>query len=89
MPIPAGFYLLIVNLAAFIAFGEDKRRAQLDRRRISERSLLTLAWAGGALGAYAGQQVFRHKTRKPPFRTLLPVLLAVQATLLAIYLANG
>jgi uncharacterized membrane protein YsdA (DUF1294 family) len=85
----AGFYLLIVNLLAFIAFGEDKRRAQLDRRRISERSLLALAFAFGAAGAYAGQQVFRHKTRKPPFRMLLPVLLAVQATLLALYLSRG
>jgi uncharacterized membrane protein YsdA (DUF1294 family) len=33
--------------------------------------LLGLALFGGALGALIGQQVFRHKTQKQPFRSLL------------------
>ena len=89
MTLPALAYLLMVNLAAFTAFGADKRRARLDLRRISERSLLTLAFVGGAAGAYAGQQLFRHKTRKPPFRTLLPALFAIQATVLAVVVGRG
>ena len=60
-----------INIAAFLAFGWDKRRSERGLWRVSERSLLTLALFGGALGALLGQQFFRHKTRKQPFRALL------------------
>ena len=45
--------------------------AEKGQRRIREADLLILALIGGALGALIGQQVFRHKTLKQPFRTLL------------------
>ena len=61
----------VVNLVAFAAFGIDKRRAERERRRLPEAHLLLLALFGGALGAVLGQQVFRHKTLKQPFRALL------------------
>ena len=60
-----------INLIAFLAFGWDKRQAERDGSRIAERTLIGLALFGGALGALIGQQVFRHKTKKQPFRTLL------------------
>lgn len=60
-----------INIAAFAAFGIDKDRAERERQRLPERHLLLLALFGGALGAVVGQQFFRHKTRKQPFRTLL------------------
>jgi uncharacterized membrane protein YsdA (DUF1294 family) len=60
-----------INLIAFLTFGWDKRQAERDGSRIAERTLIGLALFGGALGALIGQQVFRHKTRKQPFRTLL------------------
>ena len=60
-----------VNLIAFAAFGIDKQRAERERRRLPEAHLLLLALFGGALGAVLGQQVFRHKTLKQPFRALL------------------
>jgi uncharacterized membrane protein YsdA (DUF1294 family) len=60
-----------INVIAFLAFGWDKRRAETRQRRIPERTLLTLAFIGGALGALLGQQIFRHKTQKQPFRALL------------------
>ncbi len=63
--------LASINVIAFIAFGWDKRLAETHQRRIPERTLLALALFGGALGALIGQQVFRHKTQKQPFRTLL------------------
>jgi uncharacterized membrane protein YsdA (DUF1294 family) len=59
--------LVAINLAAFAAFGMDKRRAEEGDRRIPERTLLALALWGGTAGAYAGRKVFRHKTRKQPF----------------------
>ena len=63
--------LASINVIAFLAFGWDKRLAETHQRRIPERTLLALALFGGALGALLGQQVFRHKTQKQPFRTLL------------------
>ena len=60
-----------INVIAFLAFGWDKRQAERDGSRIAERTLIGLALFGGALGALIGQQVFRHKTKKQPFRTLL------------------
>ena len=63
--------LLCINVIAFLAFGWDKRQAERHLSRIPERMLLLLALFGGALGALLGQQVFRHKTKKQPFGTLL------------------
>lgn len=63
--------LLAINVTAFVCFGIDKQRALQDRQRLPEAHLLWLALLGGAAGAIAGQQIFRHKTRKQPFRTLL------------------
>lgn len=63
--------LIGINVIAFLAFGWDKRLAERRQSRIAERSLLVLALLGGALGALLGQQMFRHKTKKQPFRLLL------------------
>ncbi len=63
--------LIGINVIAFLAFGWDKRQSERHGSRIAERTLLGLALFGGALGALIGQQVFRHKTQKQPFRTLL------------------
>jgi uncharacterized membrane protein YsdA (DUF1294 family) len=71
------------NLAAFFAFALDKRRAENGARRISERTLLTFAFYGGSLGALLGQHVFRHKTRKEPFRTYLLVIASCHIALAA------
>jgi uncharacterized membrane protein YsdA (DUF1294 family) len=70
-------YLLTVNMAAFAAFWWDKRCAERHAYRVPEKTLLTLAAIGGAFGATAGQQVFRHKTYKEPFRTYLRWLVAL------------
>ena len=66
-PVLAALWLLAVNLAAFAAFGVDKRSARAGGRRVAEATLLRLALLGGTPGAYAGRRVFRHKTRKQPF----------------------
>ena len=85
----AGLYLLAVNLLAFCAFGRDKRLAQTGRRRVPEARLLLYAALGGALGALLGMRVFRHKTRKPLFRLLVPLLLLLHLALgVASYVAH-
>ena len=63
--------LIAINLVAFGAFGLDKAKARRGAYRISEASLLWLAFLGGTLGAYAGRSLFRHKTRKQPFNSHL------------------
>ena len=65
--------IMIVNLAAFILYGVDKRRAICGMYRIPEKVLLGVAVAGGAYGAGLGMYVFRHKTRKTKFRIMVPV----------------
>lgn len=70
------FLFILFNLITFAIFGYDKFLARANRRRISENTLLTLAIAGGSVGAVFAQKVFRHKTRK--FRYLFWVILAIQ-----------
>lgn len=72
-------YLAAVDLAAFLTFGADKRRAKRPgARRVPERTLFTLALLGGSLGALLGMHVFRHKTRHWYFRLFLPLILLAQ-----------
>jgi uncharacterized membrane protein YsdA (DUF1294 family) len=82
-----------LNVIVFLAFGWDKRQAERHGSRIAERTLIALALLGGALGALIGQQVFRHKTKKQPFRTLLWLaavinLLAAVVVLRLVWLAG-
>jgi uncharacterized membrane protein YsdA (DUF1294 family) len=60
-----------INIVTFIVYRLDKKRAERERQRLPEAHLLLLALFGGALGAVLAQQIFRHKTRKQPFRALL------------------
>ncbi len=67
-------WLGVINSFCFALFWWDKRAAERNRERVPENELLGLALIGGALGALLGQQAFRHKTRKEPFRTLLRLI---------------
>jgi uncharacterized membrane protein YsdA (DUF1294 family) len=68
---PFAAYLLAINAVTFGAFGWDKYCAERQMYRVPEKTLLTLAGIGGALGGKSGQRLFRHKTRKEPFRSYL------------------
>jgi uncharacterized membrane protein YsdA (DUF1294 family) len=75
-------YVIAINFTAFAAFGIDKMLAEANAWRISETSLLTLAFVGGSPGAYAGRHLFRHKTRKQPFSSELHTIVGLQAAVL-------
>lgn len=64
------FVLALANLYAFLRFWADKRAARLEARRTPETTLLAAALFGG-FGAWLGQHLLRHKTRKEPFRSRL------------------
>jgi uncharacterized membrane protein YsdA (DUF1294 family) len=70
--------LIALNFAAFAAFGLDKSFAERGQWRIRESTLLTLAFFGGTIGAYAGRKAFRHKTRKQPFGSQLATIAGLQ-----------
>ena len=57
-------FLIITNLATFIAYGVDKRKAVKDRWRIPEKTLLLMGLMFGSVGQLLGMKVFRHKTNK-------------------------
>ena len=68
-------YIVVVNAAAFVIYGVDKRKAIRDKWRIPEATLIGLAVIGGAFGAFIGMRVWHHKTHKWKFRILVPVFL--------------
>ncbi len=69
------FYAILITTIAFLLFGMDKQRANNREWRISESNLLLAAIMGGAFGAKIGQKLFRHKTKKEPFKSVLNVCL--------------
>ena len=71
-------YLVIVNAAGFLFMLIDKRKAQKNLWRISERSLMSIAVFGGSVGVLLGMYAFRHKTKHLKFTIGVPVILAVQ-----------
>ena len=75
------WYLLIINVFAFVSYGLDKLKAKRNARRISERALLLLALVGGSVGAWLGMLVWRHKTKHAKFRFGVPILLLLQVAL--------
>lgn len=74
-------YYSVTNLLAFVSYFVDKRRAKAGAWRISEKTLLTMAWVGGAFGAYLAMRFFRHKTQKPAFRLGIPLAILVHAAI--------
>lgn len=71
-------YLVIINIAAFIAFGIDKWRARNNAWRIPEATLFLLAIIGGSIGAEIGMHVWHHKTRHLSFIIGIPIILLLQ-----------
>ncbi|MBQ9284897.1 MAG: DUF1294 domain-containing protein [Bacteroidaceae bacterium] len=71
-------YLIIINVVTFLVYGLDKWKAQHDRWRISESSLLTLAAIGGSIGAWTGMKVWHHKTLHRKFTIGVPAILLLQ-----------
>ncbi len=71
-------YLVAVNLITFLTYGWDKLAAMERGWRVSEGMLHLLGLIGGTPGAFLAQQLFRHKTRKQPFRTIFWLMVICQ-----------
>ena len=82
-------YLLAVNLAAFVLYGADKRRAKQGTWRIPEKTLLCVAALGGSLGGLLGMYLCHHKTKHPQFYITLPILVVLHVGLTFFLLYAG
>jgi len=82
-----GVYLLL-SVASFVVYGIDKSAARRGRWRTPEITFHLLSVAGGWPGALLGQRVFRHKTRKQPFRGIFWCTVIVNCVALVWFLAG-
>ncbi|MEN8075533.1 DUF1294 domain-containing protein [Clostridioides difficile] len=78
-------YIIILNLTLFILMGIDKRRAKLNKWRISEKSLFLFSLFGGSIGGIIGIYTFKHKTRHLKFTFGFPIILILQLIILYIF----
>lgn len=58
--------------------------ARKDWRRVPESTLLVFGVVGGWGGAIAGQQIFRHKTQKQPFKTYFIISVIVSISVMGV-----
>ena len=70
--------ILAMNGFAFLTYMIDKILAKCGWRRIPESLLIMLGVLFGATGGYLSMLLFRHKTRKPKFSVLMPILVVLQ-----------
>lgn len=61
------YFFMILNSIAFLITACDKRLAVKNKKRISEKTLLSFVVFGGTIGAALAMTIFRHKTAKKSF----------------------
>ena len=77
--------LIFIAVLTFIMFGLDKRAALNERQRVPENTLHFLSLAGGWPGALLARPLFRHKTRKQPFRTIFWLVVVINIALVGAF----
>lgn len=70
--IPPFIFVLYIffSLITFTLYARDKSAARKGNWRTKETSLHLMSLMGGWPGALLAQKIFRHKSRKQPFRTI-------------------
>jgi len=63
------------NIITFAFYAADKRKAEKKQWRISEATLIGIAFIMGAFGAFLGMRILRHKTQHIKFKVLVPLAL--------------
>ncbi|EBW3892293.1 DUF1294 domain-containing protein [Salmonella enterica subsp. enterica] len=83
---PVAMWFLLANVLTLAIYGIDKTAARKTWSRVPESTLLVFGVVGGWPGAIVGQQLFRHKTQKQPFKTyfIVSVIVSILVTV-AIY----
>ena len=81
--------LLIWNLVVFFVYAADKLKARRGRYRISERTLILIAFLGGGVGAMLGIHLLRHKITYLKFTVCAPVALILTVAIAVFIFAPG
>lgn len=71
------------NVIVCLIYGIDKYKAKANAWRIPEKTLMLCAVFMGGVGAYAGMQMFRHKTRHTTFKIIIPALAIINLAIIA------
>jgi uncharacterized membrane protein YsdA (DUF1294 family) len=79
-------YTIIINIISFSVCFLDKKKAEKNRQRISEKMLFFLSIIGGAVGMYLAMQIFRHKTQHLKFTIGIPAIIVIQCILWVLYI---
>lgn len=87
-----GSYLLLLSLITFIAYHNDKRKAEKGKWRTKEATLLLLSFLGGAFGGYPAMLIFRHKTKLEhwyfTFVNILGIILHIALIVCLLFIFN-
>jgi len=76
------YFFLILNVIVFLITGYDKQLAIRQRRRISERTLLSFVFLGGTIGCGLAMLLFRHKIAKASYLLKFSAILIIQIIVL-------
>lgn len=82
LPHPLVTWFLLASMLTLIIYGVDKMAARKAWYRVPESTLLIFGFVGGWPGAILGQQIFRHKTQKQPFKTWFIISVIVNIVVL-------
>ena len=83
------YYLIIINITAWLAYGLDKWKARRGYWRVPERVLFGLSFLGGGAAFWLGMRLFHHKTRHWSFRILIPLSVVLWAAIVVLLLMKG
>ena len=75
-------FFATLNVFSFIYFGIDKRKAQKNQHRITERKLLIMTLFGGTVGSVLGMLFFNHKIAKKSFVLKTVMIIIIQILIL-------
>lgn len=78
------YFFLILNVIAFLLTAYDKQLAIEQKRRISERTLLSFVFLGGTVGSGLAMLIFRHKTSKSSFVLKFSIIVFIQILILTL-----
>lgn len=81
-------YFAVINIISVVVCCYDKLMAIKGKRRISEKTLLNLSVLGGGIAMYITMCIIRHKTKHPKFMLGIPLIIAIQITILLVFLKN-
>lgn len=75
-------FYCVMSIIGYVSMAQDKQKAVKQKRRIPEKTLLTIALLGGCFGSFLGMRLRRHKTKHATFFIGLPILMLVHLSLL-------